>query len=186
MKKLEKTLVVLIVMSFIMRLLVLPFGTTLFVLSTGSLAIIYAYLGFALFNGVAFTKILKKGSFKGVGAWGILLAIFAGLVLAVTVIGIEFRLMQWPNSKGLLGGGLIGLLLVLIFALIARSNGKAPLFKRISQRAIPFLAVALICFFLSNDSIRHFRFPWGENGFERVDPEKIDRHYEQMENFEEE
>ncbi|MFZ6052947.1 hypothetical protein [Halocola ammonii] len=184
MKKLEKTLIVLIVMSFIMRVLVLPFGTTLFVFSSGSLALVYAYFGFALFNGVGFKEIFKKGSFKGVGAWLILLAIFAGLVLSVTVVGIEFRLMQWPNSKVLLGGGLIGLLLVFVFALIARAKGNTPLFKRISQRAVPFLAVALICFFLSNDTIRHFRFHRGENGFERVDPEKIDRRYEERGGFE--
>jgi uncharacterized membrane protein len=179
MRRLEKVFIVLILMSFLMRTFTLPFGTTLFVLSTGSLAVFYAYLGFAIFNGVSFKGIFKKGSFQGVGAWGILLAVFAGLIMAVTVIGIEFRLMHWPSAKILLGGGLIGLVLLEVLSIVKFARGRSQLARRILQRSIPFLVVASICFFLSDDATRHFKFRWGENGIERIDSGKIDRYYQE-------
>jgi len=79
MIKLEKILGVTVLISLIFKFALIPGGSFLLVLSLFILSCLYYPLGFALLNQIAFTKILKKDSYKGLTAFKIIGSIGAGM-----------------------------------------------------------------------------------------------------------
>ncbi len=134
MKKTELTILIISIIAIALNFFLVPGGTVLTVFSISFLTTIYFYFGFALFNNIKLRNIFKKESYKGITSQRLIGSIGAGLALALTAIGILFKLLSWPGSTVNLGVGLLGLLIVLIIGSIKYFNNKSkfylPIFKR--------------------------------------------------------
>jgi len=135
MKKLEKILGIIAIITLVLHLNNVSGATLLMSLTFFTLTFIYFYLGFAFFNNIRLRDITKKESYKGVNTMKILGAIFGGLTLSITLLGILFKLQFWPGASLLLIIGLSALLIVTIISLIKYKVNKSHLYKNIIIRA---------------------------------------------------
>ncbi len=134
MKKFEKTLVVLILVSLIMKFSFIMGGDILAILSISLLILVYYPLGFAFFNQVRLRDIFKKDSYKGVSGLRVFGAIVVGMGLSATCLGILFKLENWPGSNFNLMVGLVTTLIVSIIALIKFFKSKDNYYRQILKR----------------------------------------------------
>ena len=134
MKKLEKILGIVILISLIMKFSFIMGGDILAILSISLLTLIYYPFGFAFFNQIRLRRVFKKDSYKGISGLRIIGAIGVGMGLSPICLGILFKLQHWPGSNINIASGLVTTLIVLIIALIKFSKSKDNYYKRIFKR----------------------------------------------------
>jgi len=98
MKKLEIILIVLLLLGISFVFLHYPGGVIISTFAAVVLSVIYAYLGFAFFNGIKLRKIGKKISYSGLNKSMIINSIIIGIGFSVVILGLLFQLMDWPGS----------------------------------------------------------------------------------------
>jgi hypothetical protein len=152
MRTLEKTLIVLCVLGLVTKELHWPGGAVFFVAGMSALAAVYFIFGWLLFRDRE-TKIRRTG-----------LSVAAGIFLAISCVGIMFKLMIWPGSESNIMLGAAGLIAISGITLYKyRDPGAAPeltrFYRNILQRTAPLFVAALGLLFVGeNDLIRfHFR-----------------------------
>lgn len=101
---------ILFVVGLVLRMLHLPFSGPLTVISLGTLAMVYVVSGFEILN-------VKEGEKPYT-----FLNIATGLILAISCIGILFRLMYWPMSQMHLTIACVGLPIVFIGLYVVKSK----------------------------------------------------------------
>lgn len=143
MKKVEQILVIISILSFFMSLL-LDRGAMIVVLLLLSLASIYFYLSFALFNDIRFRRIFKSDSYKDVSGTRILGTIILGIFLSLTIIGLIFKFMNLTGAAFNLYGGLAGLLIATIVTAIFYLKSKSGYFLKILTRTLLFGVLGLV------------------------------------------
>ncbi|HRZ42067.1 MAG TPA: hypothetical protein P5228_05120 [Bacteroidales bacterium] len=158
MKKLEKILGLVIIIALLLKLVLIPGGSILTVISLTILACIYYPLGFAFFNGIRLRAIFKKDSYKGVSALRIIGAIGLGMGLAAICIGILFKLQHWPGGDTNLIAGLVTTLIILIIALIKYLKSKSDYYKLIFSRIAIIGGFGLILAILPESTITKIQF----------------------------
>ena len=134
MKKTELFLASLALIALVLKLAHLPGSNFILVISLSCLAMLYFYLGFALFNQIPFRKIVKKESYQGVGTWRIIGAIGAGIAFSQTLVGILFKLLHWQGALLLLQVGLISIALLAIIGFIRYAKSKAAFYSNLFTR----------------------------------------------------
>ena len=144
MKKTEITILTISIIAIALNFFLVPGGSVLTVFSLGFLATIYFYFGFALFNDIRLRNIFKKASYKDIASPRIVGAIGAGVALAITAIGILFKLLSWPGASLNLGAGLLGLIIVFIIWTIKYFNNKSNFYLPIFKRAGLFGVLGLV------------------------------------------
>lgn len=144
MKKTEITILIISIIAIALNFFLVPGGTVLAVFSISFLTTIYFYFGFALFNSIRLRNIFKKESYKGITSQRLIGSIGAGLALALTALGILFKLLSWPGSTVNLGAGLLGLLIVLIIGSIKYFNNKSKFYLPIFKRIVFFGSLGLV------------------------------------------
>ena len=159
MKKAEIILIVLMVLGIIMKFLHYPFSSLIFLLAASSLATVYFYFGFALFNGVRMRNMFKKVSYQEIGVKKILFAVGAGLALSVLLIGILFKLQHWPAADMQLMLGFYSSLLLLTIALVFFLRSKANLFKGIMLRCLLFCSIGAVLVFTTPKTLLSWQYP---------------------------
>ncbi|MBB6610380.1 hypothetical protein H7F15_04960 [Pontibacter sp. Tf4] len=158
MKKTEIILGAMAAVALITNLLFAPTGNILIVLSLSVLSILYMYLSFALFNGIRFRHILKKESYKGISTMRIIGAIFTGLALSITLIGILFKYQLWPGATINLRVGLSGLVLMVLIGAVGYARSKAAYYANIAKRIAIYGALGIIMLLLPTDELIEIRY----------------------------
>jgi hypothetical protein len=158
MKKAELILVLLTILAIILDLFQVPAAAPLTVVLLSSLATLYMYLGFALFNDIRLRNIFRKESYKAVRKERILGAIGAGFVLSLTIIGLLFKIQIWPGGKFNLIVGLTGLLIVSVVALSKYAKNRSPYYQRILLRVALFGSLGLAMLLIPESGWINFKY----------------------------
>jgi uncharacterized membrane protein len=144
MKKLEMILIVGAVVGLLMALFDLPLNSLVVSLFFLVLALMYFYLGFALFNGIRFRNILKAESYKGLGIWRIAVAIGTGIALSDLTVGFMFTIRNYPMAESLLSFGLVLTAIMLLLAAIRNAKEKDRFYRNIILRCAVFIIIGTI------------------------------------------
>jgi hypothetical protein len=143
MRKTEIILLILTIIAIAMNMMLMPFAGILTVLTMSTLALIYFYMGIALFNDIRFKYALKKESYKFTSTMKIWGGITTGIALSMTTIGIMFKLQSWPGALFNLWPGLIGLFFISIIGGIKFLKDRSWYYKRIFVRIAIFGGIGL-------------------------------------------
>lgn len=158
MRNTEKILGLTFLAGLVMKFMLVPGAGIIITLSLLSIAIMYYFLGFALFNEIPGRAIFKKESYKGTSVLRIIGAIGAGMGISMICNGILFKLQDWPSALSSLEYGLILTSIVLVISIVkffkTRSNFYVMIFKRIAVIGI----LGLILFFTPALTIVKFQF----------------------------
>ncbi len=125
MRMAEKIFVVFFVMGLVLKLLHLEGAGLLIGLSITLLAILYFFLGLLLFNGISFRQVFKGKAFKGISTIRILGSIGAGILLALSILGVMFSILHLEGAGFMLTFGLTSTLivsLILIFKSVTQGS----------------------------------------------------------------
>lgn len=144
MIKLERTLVVFLVISLILNFLVIQYSAILLLLSSTSLAFFYFYFGKAIFNGIEIQNSFKKESYKEIPNLIITISKIAGIGISLVCIGAMFKLNYWIYSTML---SLIGLGITFVLSIVTligwrKSNNDT--YQRIFIRVVVVSFIGLI------------------------------------------
>ncbi|MDX9904171.1 MAG: hypothetical protein RB288_08855 [Bacteroidales bacterium] len=151
MKKLEMILIAGAVVGLLMTLFDIPLNTLIVSLFFLVLALLYIYLGFALFNNVGFRNIFKAESFKGLGPWRIALAIGTGIALSTLTVGFMFSILGYPMADTILIYGIVLAVIMIILALIINGRDNNTFYRNIILRCVIFLIIAVVFLLLPAD-----------------------------------
>lgn len=137
MNRLEVILGSLALVSLSADLLGAPVGGAMLVATFSALAIFYYYFAFPIFNQFPLKMAIVKGGETENIEVNRMLARFFGFTIAMVIIGLLFKLMQWPNASAILLIGVVGLAasVLLVFVLFKKSNSK-PLLIVLKRLAI--------------------------------------------------
>lgn len=144
-------LIVGAVVGLLMTLFDIPLNSMIVSLFFLVLAMLYIYLGFALFNNVRLRDIFKAESFKGLGPWRIALAIGTGVALSTLTVGFMFSILGYPMAETILIYGIVLAFLMIILALIKNAREKNPFYRNIIVRCLIFLIIAVVFLLLPAD-----------------------------------
>lgn len=152
MKKAEIVLGASALIALAFNLLFIPGGNVLTVLLLSSLAVLYMYLSFALFNDISLKAIFKRESYKGKSIKRIVGAVLSGLALAVTIIGILFKVQAWPGASVMVGFGTAALSISLVVGVLRYARSKSGYYTRIFKRIAIYGGLGFILMLLPDDS----------------------------------
>lgn len=139
------------VVGLLMTLFDIPLNTLIVSLFFLVLALLYIYLGFALFNNVGFRNIFKAESFKGLGPWRIALAIGTGIALSTLTVGFMFSILGYPMADTILIYGIVLAVIMIILALIIYGRDNNTFYRNIILRCVIFLIIAVVFLLLPAD-----------------------------------
>jgi hypothetical protein len=158
MKKAEIILAILAILALIFNLNLVPGASALTVLSLSALAVLYMYFSFALFNDVRLRNIFKKGTFSEINKMRIFGAAGAGIALAITIIGIMFKVQLWPGAELQLRMGLLALAIVTAIGLFKYLKEKSSFYLRVFKRAAVVGGLGLTLMFSSETAWLEIRY----------------------------
>ena len=147
MRKLQIGLVCFIVFAFIWKFLDYPFGNIALILSLLFLSCLYFYLGFALFNKIGFKDIFKKKSYADISSLRIIGTVLSGFSLSILLLGMLFKIMNWPFASQNLLIGILGLVIALFVAGIVYLRKRSPFYIDLFKTIIPYLSVGILLYF---------------------------------------
>lgn len=139
------------VVGLLMTLFDIPLNTLIVSLFFLVLALLYIYLGFALFNNVGFRNIFKAESFKGLGPWRIAIAIGTGVALSTLTVGFMFSILGYPMADTILIYGIVLAVIMIILALIINGRDNNTFYRNIILRCVIFLIIAVVFLLLPAD-----------------------------------
>ena len=147
MKIAERIIGGLAVLGFILKLLDIPGGSTLLILSIGALSLFYFAGSYFLFAGS--TSVGNPGvSTEKASAARILGSIATGMSLSTALIGILFIMMQWPGGAAQLIIGLASIFIIGILSITKYLQHKSALYKRIIIRIVVVGLIGILVYFL--------------------------------------
>jgi len=156
MKKVEKILISLVIISFLLKYFQVAGYSILFILSIVFLSIIYIINGITFHNNVSFKelKTVKNPIHLIIGT-------ISGQALSISLIGILFRIQFWPGDyvHVMLLVGTVILLFVLLSILIffLQKKTKALLFSLIRNGSI--LLITGMLYFTKDWQLFSFFYP---------------------------
>ncbi len=159
MKKTEIILVVVAIMGLIMRFNHYPFSGLMVIVPLFLLAMLYFYLGFALFNNLGLIKALKKKSFEGKSKMRIIGAIATGLALSISIIGMLFKTMFWPGAIINLLLGVFSISVIVIISFVKLKITKDNYYLNILKRTIAFGLISLFLVLLPSKDWLSWNYP---------------------------
>jgi len=158
MRNTENILGLTFLAGLIMKFAFIPGAGMLITVSILSIAVMYYFLGFALFNQIPLNTIFNKDSYKGISKLRILGAVGTGIGISMICNGVLFKIQNWPSGLSTLDLGLVLTSIVLLISLYkffkTRSNFYVLIFKRIAVIGI----LGLILFFTPALAIVKFQF----------------------------
>lgn len=118
MKRLVNIFSITAIISLIGYLFNFPGSAMLLLISLLGLSIVFFYFSFALFFEIPFKKITNKESYIGINFNNLPLVILTGFLFSLSLIGVLFKIFEWPGFTNLLLFGAIGLLISLSFSML--------------------------------------------------------------------
>jgi hypothetical protein len=158
MKKTEIIIATLAIIALVLNLMLIPGSGMLTVLSFSILAVIYFYFGLVIFNDVTVKEVLKIRSISELIVLRNIGAVATGAALALTIIGLMFKIQLWPGANINLSVGLFGLAVVTILGAIKYSKSKSNYYTKIFSRVAIIGGLGLIVFLLPKTSLVEFQY----------------------------
>lgn len=158
MKLTEKILAALCLLALVLKFMLLPGGSVLFVVAIQLLACIYFVLGFALFNGIRLRNIFKRESYAGISAMRITAAVAMGLALSVACVGITFKVMMWPGAGIMLLEGVFTIVILLSIMIVKYVRGKSRFYRDALIRCGIIGAVTLALYITPSSSLVKWQY----------------------------
>jgi hypothetical protein len=146
MRKIEIVLVVLTMVSVVVSLFLVPGADVFAVLAFSALAFFYLYLGFALFNGISLRGLFKRDSYKGVSLARISAATCVGMALSISIIGMCFRVYEWPGSLIFFKYGFGGLVIAAILCIVKYRKSRSLFYRRTIKRIVVVGFISIVLF----------------------------------------
>jgi hypothetical protein len=153
MTKGEKILAVIAIIAVILKMLLVPGGGLLAVISFTLLSILYFPLGFATLNNIPLSKIFSKSSYAGISTMRILGTIGLGMGLSGIVSGILFRIQFYPTARLTLISAFNILVVAGIIAFIIYIRNKSEFYKKIILKIFLYGIIGLVMFKASHNSL---------------------------------
>jgi len=146
MKRFEIILGIGVLVALLFKVLHFPGGSLLLTITLMSLASIYLFWGFALFNNISDENAFNKSAYSGISTLQIVFSIVVSSALSAVCMGILFKIQHWPGAVAILLSGLIVVFAVGIIALIRYLGSKCDFYKMILFRIAIIGVVGLFCF----------------------------------------
>lgn len=148
MKKAELILIAITVVGYILFLTDTTGGAIVTTAFSLILSLLYFPLGIFLFNDVKLSRIGKKESYNGLGAFRQIAIILVGSGLQSCVIGLLFKVMCWPGAEIMNTAGITVIIFVTIVAALAFINGPRTYFSKIIKRVVIYGGLCVMVAFL--------------------------------------
>jgi hypothetical protein len=150
LKKVERILIALSVISLTLVLASVDGGALLSMISLMLLSIFYWAFSFALLNNIGFRKIFATSSYQGISARHIIGAILTGFSLSTLLVGLLYKVLGWNGANNILFAGLAPGLIILIIAAIKYSRNKSMFYKELLWRMGSIGAAGLLAVFIES------------------------------------
>lgn len=188
LKKIEIYLAIVSVAAFTLNLFLIPGSSILLTLSLSALSVMYLYFSFALLNNVSLVAVFKQKALNKISIFKTLGAILVGGALSVALIGVLFKLMQWPNANFLFFATLPFILISGGVYFVLFKKNKEPYYKNILIRLWIVGSVVFLLFILPKDLLLDFKYrnnpdyleafkDWREDNSDSV---KIEKYEEEL------
>jgi len=158
MKRTEIIFAILLIIGLAFKFLLIPFGGTITTLSAMSLSIFYYAFGFAYFNQIKLKTIFKKDSYNEISILRIIGSVATGFTLSSLLIGILFKLQNWPLANNSLIAGLFSSVPILIIVVIKFIRNRTQFYKRILLRILIFGVAGLLFISISEIGLVKMQF----------------------------
>src|SRR6266496_4693211 len=122
MKSFEKSVVIIIAVSLIMKVLHIPSSGLLFVLSSLILSFFYFFLTIVLLNDHKFSRVFFLSTYTNESHLRTIGLLSTGVSLSWAVLGITFTVQHWKGAILNLSIGNVLLLFVSVFILMKRNQ----------------------------------------------------------------
>lgn len=146
MKKLERIALLIAIIGFALRLLDIPGGGGLIVISLLPLMITYFLLGFAFLSSDQFKNVFSKDKAKKPSTKRIFYGIGMGFMLSAGISGFMYKTMLWSGAEAQMHAliGLIFTSLALVLNLLFYWRKPSPFLKgSLLRSAIVFVLIAV-------------------------------------------
>lgn len=144
----EKTLGLIILVSFMLRRLGIPGGDFLLVVSIVLLSLMYCFFTLFIVNEIRIADIFKLSTYKKFSFLRLVGSIFLGIVLSLVFLGILFSLQHWQGARYFSLIGIPLLLIAFLFVgykyLIAKSSFYLRLTVRVGIIGILWLITFIV------------------------------------------
>ncbi|MBL3658253.1 hypothetical protein [Fulvivirga sediminis] len=174
-KKLEIIFVVLFLHGILLRFISLEWSNELIIVSGIMLFVIYLLFGFSIFTNVS-PKSIFKGGFKGTPVWQIVISIWSGLVMVVSMSGLLFRVLLLTGADEMLILAVMSVSVTTIFValmMLFKKQYLDPFYTRFFKRMIPALIFSLIFVGISSADLYYI--------YTKDNPEEAERIKQKME-----
>lgn len=158
MRKTENILGLTLLAGLIMKFTFMPGVGLIITISVLSIAIMYYFLGFALFNQIQLSKIFNRDSYKGISKLRILGAVGAGIGLSMICNGVLFKVQNWPSGLSSLDLGLGLTSIVFLISVYKFIKTRSRFYILIFKRTAVIGILGLILFFTPDLSIIKLQF----------------------------
>jgi hypothetical protein len=158
MKKAELIFTILLVFAFFMSLMMVPGGAIFSISILTWLSFIYFYGGYALFNNVPLLKMTKSETHKDISSIQTISSIVTGGALGIVLMGILFKMEQWPGAAIMLLFGLTALFVAGVVSTIQYVTTKGPFYFQLLKRIVPYFIAGIILYFFSHQIFVEFKY----------------------------
>lgn len=131
-------------LAILLKFLHLPFSAMLLLVSVSALAVIYMAYGATIFNTAPVSLAATGESSSDLGSKRQAGTQYIGFAFALVLIGILFKMQQWPMAKIQLLVGLIALAVLFAFNLAQNLKAKTPINMGLAIRVAIIGGVGLI------------------------------------------
>jgi glucan phosphoethanolaminetransferase (alkaline phosphatase superfamily) len=158
MKKFEKIIGLILIIGLIFKFALIPGGSFFVVISLIILSFLYFFFGVALLNQVILKNAFKKDSYKDISIAKVVIAIGAGIGLAMACIGILYKIQHWEGSILYLTISIIILAIISIICFIRFLKNKEPYYTRTFKRVIIFGGMGILMLLISDMALVKFQY----------------------------
>ena len=148
MKVIEKVLIVMVVVGYILQFFSLPLENFTIFISLISSAFFYFLFSFALFEHIGFGQIFKKEAYDSIKSYHAIYTVYCGFALSVLLLGLMSSILHYEKSAIMLYLGVCLLGMVLIFTAIKFFQRRTTFYKAILVRAVIFAILFGLHFFI--------------------------------------
>ncbi|HRH01744.1 MAG TPA: hypothetical protein PLI68_06670 [Bacteroidia bacterium] len=154
MKRIERILFIILLLSILLKLLFIPGSSILIVLVASILSLFYFIFTFALINELSLRQLFFSNSYSRIGSLKVVGIIGLGIGLSLATTGLMFIMQNWSGGLANLFGGIIIIFVIGIVALIKRQESENKIFyDKVLLRVGVSILVGLIAFLISGISV---------------------------------
>lgn len=158
MRRIEVIFLIIIFIGVVLSFIGIPGGSALFILTGLIFSLIYFIFSVFLMNDGTIKTMFKKGFLSEKSTIEIVLPIFTGFVLSITIISILFRFSFWPSSKRIFFTGFLPLLPILIFSVIKFLNDKNDFFKKMIIRLSIIGSIVFVIYLIPETKLFEIKY----------------------------